>query len=781
MIRNYFNTAIKNLFRNKSFVIINISGLATGIACVILFFLWVTDEISYDKFHKNKDRIYNVLTVWNRTQHNSMSVTPFPLAPTLKERHPEVEEYTRYWQYPALVESNEVKDMDEKIHLVDPGFFRMFSFPLVSGNFDESLLTRSTIILTESAALKYFGDKNPIGKTLTLNKELELYVSGIIKDPPKNSIFDFTMLASILHVDEYRLNDDWSYAGPTYLMLTPGSSSEKFREKVEGIYKERNPESSARMILQEFKNVYLYKDGLPDRIIYVYLFSGIALVILILACINYMNLSTARYVKRSKEIGLRKMNGATRSQIITQFLGESFVFSFASMVLALIIVELIRPVFNDLTLKQLEMHYNEPSLIVGLVVIYLFAAILSGIYPAFVMSSSKPVVAISSSPGSKGNNRLLNMLIILQFSISIALIISAVTINRQVNFIHKKDMGINKDNIILLPFHGDMIDKYDMLRERIMSHPSVIYVSASYDLPFNLTSAVSFVWDDTPIEDRIGVRYNMVDFDFIEAMGIEMADGRSFSEEYASDDSTAYIINESARKLMGVEKAVGRNIRFLHPHLPDHIKTGNIIGVVKDFNIRPVKEETGPLVMKIYRPFYRHMYIKHNNTDLQGLLGFLEDVQNDNYPGMPFYYSFLDDEADKIYSVEFRTGKIILYFTIISIMISCLGLLGMAIYNLELRKKEIAIRKVMASSVSRIIRMILLKYLKWIIISFVVAAPVAFYLTKRWLQQFAYGVKISAFTYGFSLLLVVVITCLTIGFLARRSGQINPVKILKGD
>ncbi len=781
MIRNYFISAIRNLLRNKSFALINILGLATGLACVILFFLWVTDEISYDRFHDNKDRIYNLLSVFDRADRSSMSVTPFPLAPNLSDRYPEVEEYTRYWKYPSLVEYDEVSDLDEKIHLVDPGFFKMFSFPLISGSFNESMLSRSTVILTESAALKYFGDEDPIGKILTLNKWLKLSVTGVMKDPPKNSIFDFSMLASILHVDEFRLNDDWSYAGPSYLMLTQGSVMEDFQEKVEGIYVERNPEGTTKLILQEFKEIYLYKDGIANRIIYVYLFSGIAIVILLLACINYMNLSTARSIKRSKEIGLRKSNGAKRSQIITQFIGESFMYSFVSIGLALIIVELARPVFNELTLKQLEIHYNDPVLLGGLIVIYLFASLSSGLYPAFVLSSYKPILALRGSSGSIGNKRLLNSLIVLQFTISIALIISAVTINRQVSYIHNKDLGLNKENVIILPFSPEMISAYDVLRDRIMTHPAVINVSASYDLPFHLTSAVSFTWDNIPVEERIGVSYNMVDFDFVETMEIEMLDGRPFSREYASDDSTAYIINETALNLMGVDRAVGKSIRFLHPHLPDYLKNGTIVGVVKDFNIRPVKEEIGPLVMKIYRPFYRHIYIRYDSKGIQELLDFLQEIQDEAYPGFPLYYSFLDDEADQIYSVEFRTGKIILYFTIISIIISFLGLLGMAIYNLELKKREIAIRKVMASSVSQIVRMILLNYIKLILISFVIAAPIAFYFTEKWLQQFVYGVKISVYTYVLSLVSVVIITSLTIGFLARRSGRINPSEILKND
>jgi len=779
MIRNYFITTIRNLVRNKVFALINIFGFAIGIACVILFFLWVSDEVSYDRFHENRDRTYNLLSIFARGDGNSMSVTPFPLTPTLSERHPEVEAYSRYWQYTALVTYGETTYMDEKIHLVDPGFLEMFTFPVISGDAKEAFSNRSSIAITESEAIKYFGEEDPIGKILTINMNLKLSVVAVLEDPPNNTVFEFTMLASIQHVDEKRLYDDWTYAGPSYIMLKEGSSYLSFQEKVKDIYKEFNEDSDVTLALQPMKDIYLYWDGKANRIIYVWLFSGIAIVILLLACINYMNMSTARSLKRTREIGMRKVTGARKDQIVAQFLGESMFYSLISLFIALILVELVRPLFNSLTLKQLELHYNDPQFLAGLFIIYLFTSLISGLYPAFVLSTNKPVQMMGEISGSTGNKRFLNSLIILQFSISIALIISSVTINRQVNYIHNKDIGINKEKMVVMPFGGDLIQIYDVLREQIMSIPDVVNVSASYDLPFFLTSGVGLTWEGAAEEDAFGVQYNMVDYDFIETMEIEMLEGRTFSREYASDDSIAYIINETAMKLMGMDHATGVNVNFTHPHLPAHLRKGTIIGVVKDFNIRPVQEEIGPLVLRIYRPFYRHLYIRYSSDDPTELLTRLHEIQSGIYKGLPFHYTFFDQEVDQLYSVEYRTAKIIKYFTIISIIISILGLLGMALYDLELRKKEIAIRKVLASSVNQIIEMILLRYFKWIIISFVIASPFAFYLTKIWLQRFAYGIKISPWTYLFSLISVVIIAFLTLGFLSRRSARANPAQILK--
>jgi putative ABC transport system permease protein len=778
MIRNYFLTTLRNLINNKVFALINIFGFAIGIACVILFFLWVTDEVSYDRFHENRDRTYNLLSIFARDEVNSMSVTPFPLAPTMSERYAEVEAYTRYWQFPSLVTHGEISFLDEKVHLVDPGFLEIFSFPVLRGDAQEALSNKSTIAITESEAVKYFGEEDPIGKIITLNMSLNLAVVAVLQDPPKNSVFDFTMLASIEHVDNRRLYDDWTYAGPSYIMLSDGSSFRDLEEKVKYTYAEFNQDSTATVALQPLKEAYLYNDGKANRIIYVYLFSGIALLILLLACINYMNLSTARSLQRFKEIGLRKTNGARKEQIVIQFLAESMFYSLISLFLALIMVELVRPLFNSLTLKQLEIHYGDPKLLAGLLIIYLFTSLLSGLYPAFVLSNYKPAQAVSSTGVSHGKRRLLNSLVILQFTISIALIISSVTINRQVNYIHKKDIGINKANIVVLPFGGDLIQVYDVLREELMSLPYVDNVSASYDLPFFLTSGVGLTWEGAAEEDAFGVSYNMVDYDFIETMEIEMLEGRTFSREYASDDSIAYIINETALQRMGMENASGLNVRFTHPHLPAHLRNGTIIGVVKDFNIRPLSEEIRPLVLRIYRPFYRHMYIRYTG-DPPVILDYLEEMQSRLYPGLPFEYSFLQEEFDQLYEVEYRTARIIKYFTIISIIISCLGLFGMTLFDLELRKKEIAIRKVLASSVNQIVELILRRYFKWILISFAVAAPLAFYFTRMWLQEFAYGIRISVWTYLISLMAMIGIAFFTILYLSNRSARENPANVLK--
>jgi len=780
MIRNYFMTTLRNLIRNKVFALINIFGLAIGLACVILFFLWVSDEVSYDRFHQNKDRIFNLLSIFSRQETNSMSVTPFPLAPTLSERHPEVESFSRYWNYPALVSHGEITFLDERIHLVDPGFLEMFSFSTISGDPLEALSNRSSIVITQSEAVKYFGEEDPMGKILTLNGDLKLAVAAVVEDPPRNSVFDFTMLASIEHVEPERLYDDWTYAGPSYLMLKEGSAWRDFEDKTRNIYSEFNEDSQVKLALQPLKEAYLYTDGKANRIVYVFLFSGTAILILILACINYMNLSTARSMKRSKEIGLRKTNGASKQQVVSQFLGESMFFSLISLFAALILVELVRPLFNTLTLKQLELHYNDPLLLVGLFFIFLFTTLISGLYPAFVLSAYKPIQTIGYVAGRGGNRKFLNALIILQFTISIALIISSVTIGRQVNYIQKKDIGLNKKNIVVLPFGGDLIQKYDVIREELMSLPYVENVTASYDLPFFLTSGVGLTWEGAGEDDGFGVSYNMVDYDFIETMEIEMLEGRTFSRDFGSDDSIAYIINETALKRMGKERAAGLNVHFTHPHLPAHLRKGTLIGVVKDFNIRPLSEEIRPLVLRIYRPFYRHMYVRYTGEPVQ-LLAHLQEMQSRLYPGLPFKYSFLQQEFDHLYETDYRTARIVKYFTIISIIISCLGLFGMTLYDLELRKKEIAIRKVLASSARQIVKMILKRYLKWILISFAIASPLAYYVTSVWLQRFAFGIKISVSTYLISLLTVVILAFLTIAFLSHQSARANPANVLKYD
>jgi len=780
MIKNYILAAIRNMMRNKLVTFLNIIGLTVGLACVILFFNWVMDEVSYDRFHENKDRIFNILTSYVQDEATgTMSVTPFPLAPTLEQRYPEVESFTRYWEYPALVKYGEITDREEGFVLIDTGFFNMFSFPLIYGAKGNDLLTKSSIIITESKAKKYFGNENPLGKIVKVGDDLQLTVTGVIKDPPKNTTFDFSMLASIEHVDPFRLYDDWSYAGPSYIMLSKGSSWENLQNKIDTIYREFNPDTEARVKLQPLKDIYLYKDGRQERITQVFLFSVIAIIILLLACINYMNITTARSIKRSKEIGLRKTTGGNRKQIITQFMSESFINTFISFFIALMVVELVLPIFNELTLKQLDIQYGDPMFLCGLFAIYIITSILSGIYPALVLSSYKPVQIVGGITKSNGSKTFLNSLVVLQFTLSIGLIICSVTVSRQVNYLNRKDLGINTKNIIVMPFGGDIVNHYDVLRDELIKHPAIDNITASYNLPMNLTSYVGYTWNDMPAEDAIGVWYNMVDYDFIETMEIEMLQGRSFSRDHASDDSTAYIINESALKRMDVENAVGMGINFMHPHLPEPLRKGTIVGIAKDFNIRPLKEEISPLVLKIYRPFYNRLYIKYKEGyDPSEILGVLEDKQADLFPGLPFNYSFLDDEVENLYQVEYRTGRIIRYFTIISIILSCMGILGMALYDLELRTREVVIRKVLGSKERQIFRMIITDYNKWILLSFIIAAPLSFIITNRWLQNFAYAVKISPVTYILSLLAVISLTSLIVALIGTITVRQNPAEVL---
>jgi len=779
MVRNYLLSIWRSLVRNSLFSLINIIGLAVGIACVVLFFLWVSDEVSFDRFHRNRERIYNLLSVFPREKSNSMSVTPFPLAPALSDKYPEVEAYSRYWQFPSLVKFGEVTYMDEKVHLVDPGFLEMFSFPVISGNVGDAFSSKSNVVLTQSEAFKYFGTEDPIGKILTFNQELKLSVVAVLKDPPPNTEFDFSMLASILHVPAFRLYEDWSFAGPSYIMLKKGTNPGAFQKKVEYVYREVDPDAEVRLRIQPLKEVHLYRDGKAGRIILVYLFSGISLVVLLLACINYMNLSIACSLKRSREIAFRKIHGAFRGQVVVQFLLESMVYAFISLFVALILVELSRPLFNSLTQKQLELHYNDPLLLAGLVSIYLFTTVVAGFYSSFVLSSFPPVRILGTEKVWRGGRRFLNGLVILQFTVSTALVISAVTINRQVRYIHNKDLGLNKSNLIVLPFGGDLIPQYEMLREKILEHPDAVNVSASYDLPFFLSSAVNITWDTVPEDEQFLVSYNMVDFDFIETMEIELLEGRAFSRNYAGDDSVAYIINETAMKRMGLDHAVGHTIHFIHPHLPDYLRNGTIVGVVKDFNIRPLKEETPPLVLRIYRPFYRNLYVRYGTSDPSGLLEYLGKLQEQLYPGLPFSFSFLEADADRMYETEFRTGRIIKYFTLISILVSCLGLFGMVIFELELRNREIAIRKVLSSSFSQIVTLIMYRYLKWILVAFCIASPISFFITSRWLQEFTFRIEISPMTYLLALLGMLLMAFLTIGFQARRKALVNPAEILK--
>lgn len=779
MISNYIKTAIRSILRNKIFSLINITGLSIGLACFILIFLWVKDEIGYDRFHENADQLFRIITRDHEDPDFIWTTSPTPLAPLLKEEFPEVISYTRYWSFSALVKYEEKHFFEDEIKLVDPYFFEMFSFPFIIGEKETALPNPDAVVLTESTARKYFGEKNPIGKMLNVLDNIDLTVTALIKDPPKNSHMRFTMLAHMDHVPEYR-RTSWASDYPSYIMIHDKFTEEEVNQKIEGIFRTIDPDNTDYPVLQNVTEIYLNENGVPGKLIHVYTFSIIAILVLIIACINFMNLSTARSAKRAREVGLRKIVGASRSQLFKQFIGESAFFSFIALFIAWILVELFRPVFSTLAGKDIEIEYLDPVLILSILIILIFTALLSGSYPALILSSFKSVHFLKGEkiqhPGSK---TLRNILVIFQFFISVVLIICTTVIYKQLWYIQNKDLGLNKENILVLPFIEIMAPKFDDIKNDLLQNPNIYYVSGVSNLPTNVIAHVSLNWEGNKNDEGIGIDYMMVDYDLIEVMEMEMLYGRSFSEEFAGDDSIAYIINETAYKRMGINNPIGHPVVFQHPYFPERFSRGKIIGVVKDFHHRPLRKFIIPLAMRMYRPWYNYLVVKINPEDIQETISYIQASARKFAPEYPFVYSFYKDEINALYSPERKIGDIVKYFAILSIFISCLGLFGLASFTAEQYTKQIGIRKVNGASVTSIIFLLIRDFAKWVGLALILGCPVAWIIIKKILANYAYKTEILWWIFLVTALLVSFIGLFTVIVQAVKTATRNPAESLR--
>jgi len=779
MVKNFLLTAIRNIVRNRMFSIINIAGLSIGIACVILILLWVKDELSYDRFHENSDRIFRIITKFGNETENIWTTSPFPLGSYMADKYPDVETYTRYLDAGSLVKYEDKVFYEDYFKLVDQSFLEMFSFKFIKGNKGEALKSRSAVVITESVARKYFGDTDPVGKVLTINKTEFLTVTGVIQDPPGNTIFRFSLLANMEHVPEERLKS-WAFDAKTFIQLKEGVPETEFQSKIDSLYRAILPNSSAVPYLQNIKEVYLNETGKPVRLVFVKVFSMTAIIILLLACINYMNLNTARSIRRSKEIGIRKVTGASKGSIILQFLGESLLLTLISVIIALVLTELARPAFNDLAVKELKIGYSDPVFILGIFSILIFTGIVSGLYPAFILSSFTPIKALKGVIASgKFGKSFNNFLVVFQFTITVILIIVSMAIGKQIRYITNKDLGLNKDKILVIPFIPELESKFDAIKNEILLNPSIVSVTGAYNLPTNHNSYVIFNWEGNEGDQGIGVFYNMADYDFVETMGMELVSGRSFSRDFADDDSISYIINESAQKAMNIKDPIGLEVEFAHPYFPEHLRKGRIIGVVKDFHLRPLREKVVPFAMRMYRPWYNYVLIKYNTDNTQELINFLEGIAKKIAPDYQFRYSFFDQEVKDLYIVEYKAARIISYFTILSIIISCLGLLGLTINELEQKTKQIGIRKAIGGSTQNLILFFCLSFTKSVLISLIFASILAEIAINKILQQYAYKTEITIWLFLGAFAIALFLALSTIIYQTYKSSVKNPVESLR--
>jgi putative ABC transport system permease protein len=787
MLRNYLLIAIRNLFRQKFHSLINILGLSVGIAATLLILLWVQDELTYDRFHEHAGRLYQV----EEDQYYSgeiyhVTVTPYPSGPVWKDEIPEIEDACRYqWCHGMLFNYGEKAFYEDECIAVDSTFLNMFTFPVLRGNPKELLREPYSIVLTEETAKKYFGKEDPVGRSLTANNQWEFKVTGIISEPPGNSTLQFDMLVSFEFMKEKgQYNDHWgSNSIRTYVMLHEDAITDSVNSKLTRVV-HSNVETSTTFAVWPFTKVHLHQYfgyGHPSTaVVFVYIFSIIAIFVLIIACINFMNLSTAKSATRAREIGLRKVVGSFRKNLIAQFLGESLLLTLISMIIALILVGLILPSFNQVASKELIMSdLLNIRFVLGLIGLTLFTAFIAGFYPSLFLSSFNTVdVLKGESSAGKGGGLLRKILVVFQFTLSIFLIIGTVVIYRQLIYMRNISLGFDKEHVFYLYMRGEISDNYETLRNEFLKNPNVLNVSATMHSPTHIGSNSGGAdWDGKDPEMSVLIGFSAIDFDYIETMGIEMAEGRSFSREFPSDratDSTAaFLVNEEVVKIMGVDDPIRQRFDFGG-------KKGSIIGVMKNFYYHSARTKIEPLALQCWDGSQLSSFVvRLGPGDMTKIMKELENTWNEILPLYPFDYRFLDEDYDNMYRTEERMGRIVQYFTMLAIIIACLGLFGLASYTAERRTREIGIRKVVGARISSVVGLLSREFTILVLISCIISVPVAWLVMKKFLQEYAYHTSLSWWIFVLACLAALIIANLTVIFQAIRAAYTNPADALR--
>ena len=791
MLKSYLSLVLRIIGRNKIFSGINILGLSIGLTISFLIFLWVQDELSYDAFHQYADDICRVTVETQRPEGVfRAAVTPAPTGEHLENEIPEILDHVllRPLSGKILVEyvpeadaTVERKYYEEGIVCVDSTFFDLFSYNFLAGDPATALRGKNSIILTKSKADKFFPAEDPLGKTLTLdNNSWTGMVSGVIEDHPNNTHLKFDILAPIdlLSLSGFDMGWDHFYFN-NYVRLQPGTDPSSLTAKINETLKKVRPESPVETIfsLQALQDIHLksefdidYNNSSSEINRQVYVFSVIAVFILLIACLNFMMLSTARATSRSLETGIRKVVGASKRKLVTQFLGESVFFAFVSWVIALIFMYLLLPQFNEFTEKDLSLNLADNLETWSLfLMIALLTGILAGLYPAFLLSSFNPLNIFSNNYGAgRGGSGIRKVLVILQFSISIGLIIGTIVVHKQLSFIRNLNLGYEKDHLVYLPARGDFND-LEVLAGELRNYPGISNLTFSSDIPTNtihLWGGNS--WEGKEDDEQVMAHFYTVDFDFIPTMEIRMADGRNFS---FSTDSGNYILNETAVKVFGIKDPVGKWYEWSS-------RRGEIIGVVKDYNYKSVHTKVEPLVLRVDR-YYRFMIIRLQGSDMPAILSHVESQWEQYVPDYPFEFHFLDQELERNYAREQNMGVLFNYFALLAIFISCLGLFGLSAFMAQQRIKEIGIRKVMGATTGNILSLLTTNFSGLVLLANIIAWPLAWWALKNWLQNFSYHTDISLWIFPLAGLLALAIALTTTAWQAYSAAVTNPAETLE--
>jgi len=786
MIRNYIRVAIRNLFRQKAFSIINILGLSIGLACSIVIILYVKHELSYDAFHHNAETIYRITADAGDIR---VAISPAPMGPTLQSEYSDIKEAVRTTSYSECMFEVKGEKFDESRRIyADSNFFNIFHFTFARGE-AATALTPNGIVLTDKMATKYFGSDDPIGKVMRMDNASDLTVTAVIHIPANSHLQpDFIIPISFIADTEWDIkNNVWgNFNYYTYLKVDDNFIASPQRiagleNRITDLYKTKEPRLKVKFELQPLLDVHLHSNFMADvpghgNADYVFMLSIIAIFILIVACINFMNLSTARSARRAKEVGLRKVSGALRIQLIGQFLSESLIISFVALSIGILIVFLSLPYVNELAGRNLSLNIFDAKILLTLLTITFVTGILAGSYPALFLSGFVPAKVLKRDvKAGSGGVTFRNILVVAQFTVSIILFVGTAIVYSQLKFISNKSLGYSKENLIYFDMRGEMWNRPSELMARLEQERLTQQFCRISHLPTNLVSgSIDLDWEGKDKNKQIVFAHMAIDDRFLDVFQMKLAAGRNFSKEFPSDSSN-YILNEEAVRIIGKspETAIGQSFRFSD-------KRGTIVGVVKDFNFKPLQKKIEPIVLRLVG-WGGTVVVRAEQDNTEATIQALEKISKDLNPAYPFSYAFVDQDLSNLYQNEKQLGNLFNVFAVLAILISCLGLYGLSAFVAEQRTKEIGIRKALGASPSNIVVLLTTKFLIPICIAIVVASPLAFYLMNKWLQSFSYHIDLSWSIFPIAGIIALVIGLLTVSLECLKASLVNPVQSLRSE
>ncbi|MFD2035039.1 ABC transporter permease [Belliella marina] len=805
MLKNYIKIAWRNLLKKKAYSLINVIGLGLGITCCFLIFMFVQDELSFDTYHEKSDRIYRLThgELSAEGQAENAGANPYwvwnnaPVGPAIKSYFPEIDKIVQFsGRSDILLTDGENSFQEEGVFFMDSTAFDVFSWKVIKGDPKNALTAPYSMVMTESTAKRYFGNQDPIGKTLKGSESPgrsnagDFTVTAVIEDVPSNSHFSFNMLLSLstFRVSRPAVFDYWGYADfYTYFLVNENFDLDSFEQKIPGFLASRQENPLYTIKVEKMSDFYLRSDadrqpGQTGSLTNIYVFSVIGIFILIIAMINFMNLSTARSMERAKEVGIRKSVGADRKHLVFQFLGESIIIVFLAMLVSIFFVTVAMPLMNSITGKELELsRFISWKTVLSLIITLFVLGILAGSYPAFILSGFRPVQILKGiSVASNSGVNLRKGLVVFQFSLSIILIAGTIIVFTQMNHLLDKNLGFDKEQMLVLEYNYDerVNSRSSVLKAELEANPSILSAAFSRSVPGSY-----FPNAGTEIENQEGGMTTMgqaifqVGIDFINHYNMELVAGRSYSREFPSDSTSALVINEAAAKQYGYanpEDIIGKKF-------DQWGRSGEVIGVVKDFNFISLHRNIEPLTLPFEAYASRYLSLKIKSDNIQQTVAEVEKVWERIAPHRPFLYSFLDEDFDKQYLSDFKFRKIFSAFSVLAILIASLGLFGLATYTAEIRTKEIGIRKVLGAEVSSIVTLLSMDFIKLVLLAIVIATPVTWFVMNRWLEGFAYKVGISWWIYPMAGIMAIVVAIATIGSQAIRAAMLNPVKSLRSE